>query len=59
AYGRRSKELAAFIRSRTGLFLSYGELYGSGRDFLRMNIACPRAKVQEGLERLEKALSMI
>lgn len=59
AYGKRSKELAAFIRSRTGLFLSHGELYGSGRDFVRMNIACPRAMVSDGLARLKSALSML
>lgn len=59
AYGKRSKELAAFIRSRTGLFLSHGELYGSGRDFVRMNIACPRAAVSDGLARLKSALSML
>ena len=59
AYGKRSKELAAFIRSKTGLFLSHGELYGSGRDFVRMNIACPRAMVSDGLARLKSALSML
>lgn len=60
AYGMDSKKLAAFIRSKTGLFLSYGGIYGTGGErHLRMNIACPRAKVREGLERLEKALGML
>lgn len=59
ALGLPSGELAKHIRSNTGLYLSSGEIYGNGRDFLRMNIACPRAMVQEGLERLNKAVKMI
>lgn len=50
--------LASYIRRRTGLFLSDGAIYGEcGRDFLRMNLACPRATLEDGLERLQKAVN--
>lgn len=53
-----SVELASYIRKSSGLFLSEGLEYGaSGRYFLRMNIACQREKVIEGLNRLKKSLT--
>ncbi|MBO6141343.1 MAG: pyridoxal phosphate-dependent aminotransferase [Ruminococcus sp.] len=59
-YGVPSKRLAAFIRKESGLFLSHGELYGgTGRDFLRMNIACPSAYVDDGLARLKRSLDKL
>ncbi|MBP3855361.1 MAG: pyridoxal phosphate-dependent aminotransferase [Ruminiclostridium sp.] len=54
-----SKELADHIRRSTGLYLSSGDIYGSKECFLRMNIACPRAAVQDGLERLLKAVGAL
>ena len=54
--GITSRELAKHIRKSTGLYLSSGDIYGSRECFLRMNIACPRAMVQNGLERLLKAV---
>ena len=49
--------LAQSIRKRTGLFLSDGAQFGSGGEgFLRMNIACPKSVVQDGLERLVTAV---
>jgi len=46
--------LASFIRKKTGLYLSDGSDYGkNGKGFLRMNIACPRALVEDGLQRLK------
>ncbi len=45
------------IREKTGLYLSEGaEFGGNGRYFVRLNIACPRAVLMEGLERLKRAL---
>ncbi len=59
-YGVRGDELSKRIREGTGLFLSSGEMYGSGGEyFLRMNIACPRARLTDGLNRLKKAMEMI
>jgi cystathionine beta-lyase len=54
--GIKSRELAKHIRKSTGLYLSSGDIYGRRECFLRMNIACPRAMVRDGLERLLKAV---
>ncbi len=52
-----SVELMEFIRKDSGLFLSEGAEFGeAGRQFLRMNIACPRSVLMDGLERLEKSI---
>ncbi|MCR5459537.1 MAG: pyridoxal phosphate-dependent aminotransferase [Acetatifactor sp.] len=57
-YTRDSVELAEFIRKRTGLFVSDGAEYGkAGEPFLRLNVACPRERLLEGLERLQRGLS--
>lgn len=51
------KGFAEFLRKTTGLYLSDGPQYGKGGEgFVRMNVACPRAVVQEGLARLEKGV---
>ncbi|MBR4224769.1 MAG: pyridoxal phosphate-dependent aminotransferase [Oscillospiraceae bacterium] len=48
-------EPAADIRQKTGLFLSEGRIYGKGGEgFVRMNLACPSAYLEDGLERLKK-----
>lgn len=52
-----SRKLAAHIRSTTGLYISAGASYGeAGRRFLRMNIACPKELVKDGLKRLEEGI---
>ena len=52
--------LAERIREKTGLYLIGGEEYGkAGKGFLRMNIACPRATLLDGLARLKKGVSDI
>lgn len=54
----KAKELAAWLRTKTGLFLSVGDAYGgNGSDFLRMNVACPRSILTDGLKRLEAGIS--
>ena len=50
-------ELCRYLRSNTGLYLSAGMAYGgNGREFLRMNIACPRSRLMDGLERLKRGI---
>lgn len=50
-------ELAAFIRKDSGLYLCAGKEYGeNGKDFLRMNIACPKKYVEDGLKRLCRSI---
>ena len=49
--------LVKFIRKTTGLFLTEGIEYGApGKKFIRMNVACPRARVEDGLLRLKTAV---
>ena len=55
--GCNSREFAKFLRKETGLFLSNGAQYGSGgENFLRMNVACPKSLVLDGLERLKRGV---
>ncbi len=50
-------EFAGFLRKETGLYLSQGEEFGgNGRQFVRMNIACQRDRVKDGLARLKKGV---
>ena len=52
-----STEVAAKIRKKTGLFLTAGSIYGeAGKYFLRMNIACPKTLLEDGLKRLKKGI---
>ncbi|MEU6511219.1 MalY/PatB family protein [Streptomyces sp. NPDC046942] len=46
-------DLCRFLRQKQGLLLSEGGLYGGdGTRFVRMNVACPRARLEDGLARL-------
>ena len=50
-------ELCYFLRREAGLYLSAGAAYGGhGSQFLRMNIACPRARAEDGMKRLKKGM---
>ncbi|MBE5962621.1 MAG: pyridoxal phosphate-dependent aminotransferase [Lachnospiraceae bacterium] len=50
-------EFCHFLREKTGLFVSAGSPYrGNGNHFFRMNIACPRTQVMEGLRRLKDGI---
>lgn len=49
--------LAKYIRQYSGLYLTEGEEYGAnGKQFIRMNPACPRQRLMDGLERLEASM---
>lgn len=51
------EELEQFVQEEAKLALDEGYIFGEGgKGFERINIACPRSVLQEGLERLEKAL---
>lgn len=53
-----STQLANFLRKRTGLILSAGEIYGgNGRHFLRINVACPTKTVLNGMDRLARGIA--
>lgn len=50
-------ELAAFLRESAGLYLTEGGEYGAcGKAFLRLNTACPRERLLDGLRRLERGV---
>lgn len=54
-----TEALCEFLRARTGLILSEGGIYGGdGSRFVRMNLACPRARLMDGLERLTRGLAL-
>ena len=55
--GLASDELAGRLLRRQRLMVNPGTMYGPGGEgFLRLNMACPRALWQEGLERLANGL---
>lgn len=52
-----SANLSNFLREKTGLWLTAGAEYGeNGEHFLRMNIACPRIRLEDGLRRLREGI---
>ncbi len=51
------EELEQFVQGEARLALDEGYIFGEGgKGFERINIACPQSVLQEGLERLEKAI---
>ena len=54
-----TSELYRFLREKTGLYNSDGESYGeTGRGFVRINIACSRERLEDGLTRLKKGIEL-
>ena len=50
-----SKELVNYINNESGVLFSEGGQFGSGgQGFLRLNAACPKSVLKEGLERIKK-----
>ena len=50
-------KLCRFLRKETGLYLSPGFQYrGNGNQFIRMNIACPKKKIEEALTLLKNGV---
>ncbi len=56
-----SSEVARLLEEEYGVKLSPGQLYGrkAGRDFLRLNLACPQSVLTEALARLKKGLDAV
>ncbi len=53
------EELVDFLYENAGLYLNAGSHYGNaGQGFLRMNCACTRKTLMEGMERLEKGIRL-
>ena len=55
----QTDELCEYLRKEAGLYLSAGSHYrGNGAAFVRMNTACPKSQIEEGLRRLEKGIRL-
>lgn len=57
ALGMNGEELSKFLVEKAKVGLDDGYLFGpSGNGFARINIACPRKTLKEGLKRIESAV---
>lgn len=57
AVSEHSTPLAKCLKENTGLLLIDGAGYGAGGDgFLRINLACPRCTVEDGIDRLVRGV---
>ena len=53
----KKNNLCEFIKNTSGLCLSDGKIFGgNGENFLRMNVACPKKILLDGLNRLKKSI---
>ncbi|MFB5761832.1 MalY/PatB family protein [Paenibacillus medicaginis] len=58
ALGLKGKELSSFLIEEAKLGLNSGDSFGTDGDgFMRMNLGCTRATVEEAMRRLEAAVS--
>jgi cystathionine beta-lyase len=58
ALGLSPDDLTAFLRQRAGWAVTSGQAFGlEGEGFARLNIACPRAKLNDALQQLTKAVA--
>ena len=54
-----AKTLCDFIRGQTGLYISCGNQYrGNGKHFVRLNVACPKSTLNDGLRRLKQGIKL-
>lgn len=60
ALGRTADIIVSDLKKHEKLWLNSGEIYGErNRPFVRINIACPRARLMDGLERFARYVGMI
>jgi cystathionine beta-lyase len=58
--GSDAKTLENFMLNKARLWLDEGYIFGKGGEgFERIVIACPRALLKEGLEKLERAIKTL
>lgn len=54
-----TKALCASIREKTGLYLSAGDIFGgNGSRFVRWNYACPKALLEDGIQRFVEGVDL-
>ncbi len=57
ALGMTSDEITERLLNDCGVMVNSGTMYGSaGEGFIRINLACPRSRLSEGLKRMIKGL---
>ncbi len=57
--GEDSAAFCRFLREKTGLWLSPGTQYrGDGAGFVRLNAACPRSRLEDGMDRLRRGAAL-
>lgn len=61
ALGMTSDRLADRLYQEGGVWVSSGTMYSptAGEGFVRINVACPRSQLMEGLGRIEKTINKI
>ena len=60
ALGVQSSALVEHLLSNYGVWLNDGEMYGERqRPFVRINMACPRAILAEGLQRMARGIAAL
>lgn len=58
--GMKSDALALKLLEEGKVMVNPGTMYGpGGEDFIRVNLACPKATLSEGLERIRKVLAEV
>lgn len=57
-YGEKMDELADAMYHQEKVGIMLGDVYGA-KDYLRINIGCPRSKLIEGMNRLNRAIGSI
>lgn len=57
---KQSDEVARIIREKTGLYITEGLEYGqAGANFIRMNVACTKKTLQDGLNRFKEGINSL
>ncbi|MCR5491333.1 MAG: pyridoxal phosphate-dependent aminotransferase [Bacilli bacterium] len=57
AISEDSRPLCDYLREKMKLRIAAGEVYGKGgQGFVRINLACPRSQVEEGMRRLKEGI---
>jgi cystathionine beta-lyase len=57
AYLPEERELPRFFADQAGVLLEGGDMFVADSDgYIRLNLACPKAVLERGLERITKAL---
>ena len=55
--GDEAAGFARRLRQETGLWITDGKIYGkAGQGYLRVNAACPRSYVEDGMNRLKSGI---